>query len=402
MKQIKKNNGRQLSEEEIDRIVESQADDDSAWEQPVQVRREKAAPLTIPAELAARASVLAKQPTKRSTKALFLIGAGFNRDAQEIAGPIMGESIFVGRYQINCRYPLLKDLWQLCFPETSPVDHTNSIERHFQLALERNDWEPFKRLYLELMKADYYLVPALLEKPRSDNCYAAFFDDFRGASFLTFNYDSLLEAFLYRSGNWYPQDGYGLPVEADFNGASSNGFDINASSSLVLHLHGSLCVYTSEFEIIPSKGMDLINPRKTPKFYFDPDSISSLFMPYRRPAFDPFSYEETELRVIAPIPNKAVELKRLFVVDTYNQAMNLLIEKSLLIAIGYDFNRNDKDSYEPLLKAFSRNPSPTGVIIAPNAEDIRRRLSVEYPSVNWLEFNGTFRRWVDSGYPGLS
>lgn len=41
MKQRKKKNGRRLSEEEIDNIVESQADDDSAWEQPIEVHRAK-------------------------------------------------------------------------------------------------------------------------------------------------------------------------------------------------------------------------------------------------------------------------------------------------------------------------------------------------------------------------
>lgn len=48
------------SEEEIDRFVESQADDDSAWEAPIRVRRGKAASLSIPAEFVARASFLAK------------------------------------------------------------------------------------------------------------------------------------------------------------------------------------------------------------------------------------------------------------------------------------------------------------------------------------------------------
>lgn len=64
MKQRKQKNGRQLSEEQIDRIVESQTDDDSAWEQPLEVRRTKTAALTIPAELAARAAFLAKLQKK--------------------------------------------------------------------------------------------------------------------------------------------------------------------------------------------------------------------------------------------------------------------------------------------------------------------------------------------------
>ena len=60
MKPTKKQTRKQLSEKEIDSIVESQADDDSAWGKPIQVRRARASSLSIPAELAARAAFLAK------------------------------------------------------------------------------------------------------------------------------------------------------------------------------------------------------------------------------------------------------------------------------------------------------------------------------------------------------
>ena len=49
-----------LSEQEIDRIVVAEANDDSAWEKPVHVRRTEAASLSIPADLAARAAFLAQ------------------------------------------------------------------------------------------------------------------------------------------------------------------------------------------------------------------------------------------------------------------------------------------------------------------------------------------------------
>jgi fructose-1-phosphate kinase PfkB-like protein len=49
-----------FSEEEIDKIVVSQADDDSAWEKPIQVRKAKPISLSVPAELAARAAFLAR------------------------------------------------------------------------------------------------------------------------------------------------------------------------------------------------------------------------------------------------------------------------------------------------------------------------------------------------------
>lgn len=57
----KKKSGRtRLSEGEIDKIVESQAEEDSAWERPIKVRRAKSTAVSLPAELAARAAFLAR------------------------------------------------------------------------------------------------------------------------------------------------------------------------------------------------------------------------------------------------------------------------------------------------------------------------------------------------------
>jgi hypothetical protein len=49
-----------LSEEEIDRIVIAQADDDSAWGKPVSVRKAKSSAVSLPSELAARAAFFAR------------------------------------------------------------------------------------------------------------------------------------------------------------------------------------------------------------------------------------------------------------------------------------------------------------------------------------------------------
>ena len=51
---------KKLSQEEIDQRVVSQADDESAWEKPVRVKKIRAAPLTLPGDLAARAAFLAR------------------------------------------------------------------------------------------------------------------------------------------------------------------------------------------------------------------------------------------------------------------------------------------------------------------------------------------------------
>jgi len=55
-----------LSEREIDQVVVAQADDNSAWEKPVRVRRARPASLSIPAGLAARAAFLARLHRKNS------------------------------------------------------------------------------------------------------------------------------------------------------------------------------------------------------------------------------------------------------------------------------------------------------------------------------------------------
>jgi hypothetical protein len=60
MNSKKKHRRNRLSEEEIDKIVESQAEDDSAWERRVKVRIAKSTALSLPAELAARAAFLAR------------------------------------------------------------------------------------------------------------------------------------------------------------------------------------------------------------------------------------------------------------------------------------------------------------------------------------------------------
>ena len=56
----KKSKRHQASEEEIDKIVESQVEEDSAWERPIKVRRAKSTALSLPADLAARAAFLAR------------------------------------------------------------------------------------------------------------------------------------------------------------------------------------------------------------------------------------------------------------------------------------------------------------------------------------------------------
>lgn len=64
----KKTRKKALSEEGIDHLVESQADDDEAWDEPVVVSGRRRASLSLSADLAARAAFLAKLHKEQSTK----------------------------------------------------------------------------------------------------------------------------------------------------------------------------------------------------------------------------------------------------------------------------------------------------------------------------------------------
>jgi hypothetical protein len=51
---------RELSEEQVDEMVTTQADDDSAWGRPIKVRRSSATAVELPSDLAARAAFFAR------------------------------------------------------------------------------------------------------------------------------------------------------------------------------------------------------------------------------------------------------------------------------------------------------------------------------------------------------
>ena len=59
---------KRLSDDEVDDVIALQADDDSAWDKPVQVRRARLASMSVPAELAARAAFLAKLHREKSVE----------------------------------------------------------------------------------------------------------------------------------------------------------------------------------------------------------------------------------------------------------------------------------------------------------------------------------------------
>ena len=324
---------------------------------------------------------------------LFLLGAGFNIDANHEAGPVINP--YYGT-RIDCRYPLVAAVLKLCFG-LDKTPEGKSIEDLFSEALQIGNYKPMETLVDRLMGADYYIARRLATA-RTPNSYRRFFEHFNHAQFLTFNYDSLPEIFLSQSGRWFPEDGYGVSVQTEL------AFGVeplpNAkSSSLVVHLHGSACVFTMESRIKgnPVGGMAELIHLEEPLYAFDPDSISRCFPRYRR-VMSITGHTRPDERVIAPIPDKRPDLKQAFIQKSYSFALPIVRQTGVLFAVGYSFNSFDRASYHRILEALGQSKERTLFVVSPQAREPAKRISQGYPALSVACVEKTFREWAADSF----
>jgi len=316
----------------------------------------------------------------------FLLGAGFNVDAAAEVGGIT-----------KAGYPLTRDLLKLCFGlDVLPTGL--SVEDLFGWALDKRKLDPIRVLSDLLMDADGDLAVYLCQRAgRDDNAYLTFLRHFATSNFLTFNYDSLVEILLLSLDRWRPDDGFGTRVRIELPPYPPTL--PHRSANLVLHLHGSLCVYSEKYRLLPSPTTDhqTLVARGEPLFAFDPEAIACLFFPFQA-ALPDGRYHYLDERIIAPIPNKAQGFTNAFVTEVYRRATEVLQQIDLLVVIGYRFSPYDRYSYEPLLAG----TSPRRILlVAPDAPDLARRLRADYPKFNWEPAPYMFSKWVRAGYPGV-
>src|SRR3989442_3966750 len=111
----------------------------------------------------------------RADVAVLILGAGFLVEAGPLVGPILIEHSMNGPYKLERRYPLVRDLVTTCYPDRDPKT-CESIELWFEESIGKKDSAPLRRLIEELLRSDYYLVPALVGKDKiRDTAYSPFF-----------------------------------------------------------------------------------------------------------------------------------------------------------------------------------------------------------------------------------
>ena len=197
---------------------------------------------------------------------------------------------------------------------------------------------------------------------------------------------------------WFPDDGYGVSVQTEL--AFGNSLPVDRKSvSKVLHLHGSLLLNFSEFDIEddPSDGTVLLNISAPTRFMFDPDCLTNDFSPYAR--FRPgLSYMKTDRRVIAPVPNKGPLLVQKFSQTIYEEARKLIGDSGALVSIGYSFNDHDRASFDPLLHTLSETLNRRLILISPDACESAKKIVKQYPRLEVRAINKTFKEWSATGY----
>jgi hypothetical protein len=329
---------------------------------------------------------------RSESSVVFLLGAGFSGDAGAIA-----ESL------ATAGYPLVSRLTNACFG-LDELPPSKSIEELFQEAIDAKNHEPIEKLCDLIMEADWSLTPHL--KPgglKENNVYLKMLRDFESNPILTFNYDSLVEILLLNLGHWRPEDGYGVRVQVELpRMVKPEGLPWSLpSQSLrpVLHLHGSLCLYTSRTQIEkrPGQQFNMLRPKPEPDFIFDPESLGGCFIPFQGPPPE-HTFRYPSERVIAPVPDKAEGLQGEFIKQVSTRAVEILRSTRTIVSIGYSFNPYDQASYEPLLQA-ARGAQV--VLVVPEARDLAARLTREHPEIEWSAVPLTFRDWVLRDYQGV-
>jgi hypothetical protein len=149
--------------------------------------------------------------------------------------------------------------------------------------------------------------------------------------------------------------------------------------------------------LIDRDAISWLEPLGTPRYYFDPYSISHCFPSYVR-ARSSTGHVPIEERIIAPIPDKAHQLKQPFICKTYSRACSLVREYGTLIAVGFSFNSHDKASYSPILEALSQSRDRRLVVVSPDATKLADKIRDAHPSLQVQPIDRGFRAWGDDSF----
>lgn len=314
---------------------------------------------------------------------VFLIGAGFSIGANGLVSP---------NERAGAAYPVASDMGK-CFG--GQYNLSLGVEQAFLTALGFRDHGPGKALIDLIQSADHYIgsrVAAMRDSP-----YHNLVRLHPDATFLSFNYDCLLEQLLFNKHLWNPEDGFGVTTKMNLHPRAAENDTIARSSRIrVLHLHGSLYAYPVEFETYKRSDCDLLLlcERNSLEFRFDPDALERAFYPFKRIPPD-IHYRLPYERIVFPIPDKSEKLEQRALKLVYDIAQKCIEAAGEVITIGYSFAKYDELSYRPLLSTLAQTSKCQLTVVDPNASIIAAHLEGEFPQLKIVPVSIGFADWIE-------
>ena len=262
-------------------------------------------------------------------------------------------------------------------------------------------------------------------------------------TFITFNWDTLLDRAIYETGSWVPDKGYGVRFLRILDRGWREPAETTSTMQL-LKLHGStnwLVNYvtyrldTGERVMIdapvgvgrppnsdaleidmrgqrPDAGVSrhipgAADPAASPICVVDPREYYTAYKDRWRTGYRPFSYffppdhPDTGVPlmplIVAPVLFKMYEEFSHVLDPIWEKAHQAVSEAERIVIVGYSFPRTDFRAIDLLRQALATEPYPEVTVVNPDADAVRQRLgSLGFPSskvrplnIDFTEFTGS-------------
>jgi hypothetical protein len=183
-----------------------------------------------------------------------------------------------------------------------------------------------------------YLYLTLIDYKSDEKLLNSFYDKFIKdcQSIITFNYDLILEKFLYGKGDWLPKDGYGFTPKSECLPEIKPFYFDQTSRVKIFKMHGSLNwePYSTNIDPFSKRNLQFKWLEPVNNKYFFPDYLAEeKKMKYR--------YKGGNKMDCLLFPSLSKQFSYLEMIKTWNKAFNELTNADEVIFVGYSLPKAD-------------------------------------------------------------
>ncbi|HDY69029.1 MAG TPA: hypothetical protein ENH85_14720 [Candidatus Scalindua sp.] len=310
----------------------------------------------------------------------------------------------------------------LDFRKDIELFHSHIEQRLFSSSPDQKDWLLYYRAFNQLIFIFSSLINVIQSGPISQPHINLVRATSENDTFLTFNWDTLLDRALMKQTNWIMDSGYGFKPEKIYKDQwCLPDLSQNVITPKLIKLHGSTNWLTT-YPVFDGKGGMKLNqvvppetvylyestihpyscwkgrfkgPMEDTAYYYyppnildeigipPPDGYSSVRMNINMPGMPSSTAEEKGIPsiplIIPPVKKKTYERFGSLFPELWRKAEDSLACADSIIVIGYSFPKTDVKTIELFKKSFiKRKTMPKVTILDPNPEEIVRLIEIEF------------------------